>query len=193
MRASSSCVGGCCSLPCAGFPLPRLLLSQRTGPRCMGFSSCSTWAQQLRHVGFGAPQHVGFSWSGDRTCVPCIGRWILNHLTIREALKLAIFKIFCSLQIVWSLFHFCKGSQCSCFLESKIKSLVGFFLLSVLFLLVLTLLQAGCCVWKIIYKIHLKPIARFFSPQRTCSCWVSVDTGDLEVTLKQASPKIFPL
>ena len=31
-----------------------------------------------------APWHVGSSWTRDRTCVPCIGRQILNHWTIRE-------------------------------------------------------------------------------------------------------------
>ena len=28
---------------------------------------------------------LGFSWTRHRTCVFCIGRWILNHWTIREA------------------------------------------------------------------------------------------------------------
>ena len=32
-----------------------------------------------------APGHVGSSWTGDQTHVPCIGRWILNNWTIREA------------------------------------------------------------------------------------------------------------
>ena len=33
-----------------------------------------------------ALRHVGSSWSRDRTCVPCIGRQILNHWITREAL-----------------------------------------------------------------------------------------------------------
>ena len=41
-------------------------------------------AQQLRQ-GLVAPRHVGTSWIRDRTHVSCIGRWILNHWTTREA------------------------------------------------------------------------------------------------------------
>ena len=32
-----------------------------------------------------APQHVGSSWTRDLPRVPCIGKWILNHWTTREA------------------------------------------------------------------------------------------------------------
>ena len=39
--------GGYSSLWCAGFSLQWLLLLWSTGSRCMGFSSCSTRAQQL--------------------------------------------------------------------------------------------------------------------------------------------------
>ena len=35
--------------------------------------------------GLVAPQHVGSSWTGDRTCVFCIGRWTLYHWATREA------------------------------------------------------------------------------------------------------------
>jgi len=52
----------------------------------MGFSSCCTWTQWLWLMGFVVPQHVGSSWTRDRTGVPCIARWILNHWTTREAL-----------------------------------------------------------------------------------------------------------
>ena len=34
------------------------------------------------------PRHVESSWTRDRTCVPCIGRWILNHWITREVPKL---------------------------------------------------------------------------------------------------------
>ena len=44
----------------------------------MGFSHC-------------APQHMESSWTRDLTCVPCIGRQILNHWTTREVL-LALLK-----------------------------------------------------------------------------------------------------
>ena len=36
---------GYSSLWCAGFSLGWLLLLQSMGSRCMGFSSCGTWAQ----------------------------------------------------------------------------------------------------------------------------------------------------
>ena len=45
-------------------------------------------AQELWCTGLVAPWHVGSSWTRARTCVPCIGRWILNHCTTREALSL---------------------------------------------------------------------------------------------------------
>ena len=35
--------------------------------------------QAAVHKGLVIPQHMGFSWSRDQTCVPCIGRQILNH------------------------------------------------------------------------------------------------------------------
>ena len=35
-------------------------------------------------MGLVAPWHVGSSWTKNWTCVPCIGRWILNHCTTRE-------------------------------------------------------------------------------------------------------------
>ena len=36
---------------------------------------------------FSCPWHVESSWTRDRTHVPCIGRWILNHQTTREVLN----------------------------------------------------------------------------------------------------------
>ena len=51
---------------------------------CSGFSSCGTWAQQLWHTGLVALQHVRSSQTRDRTHVPCLGRWILNHCTTGE-------------------------------------------------------------------------------------------------------------
>ena len=40
--------------------------------------------QQLWYMGLVAPQHVGSSWTRARSCVPCIGRRILNHCATRE-------------------------------------------------------------------------------------------------------------
>ena len=45
-------------------------------------------AQQLWRTGLVAPQHVGSSWTRARTCVPCIGRQILNHCATREVPQL---------------------------------------------------------------------------------------------------------
>ena len=42
-------------------------------------------AQQLWRMGLVAPRHVGSSWTRAQTCVPCVGRRILNHCTTREA------------------------------------------------------------------------------------------------------------
>ena len=71
-----------------------------------GFSSCGAWAQwlqctgsrvrglqQLWVAGFVAPWRVGSSQTRARTCVPCIGRQILNHCTTREALSLYFYRI----------------------------------------------------------------------------------------------------
>ena len=67
-----------------------------TGPRCWasvvavrGLISCGLRALELWLSSCGAVlvvlQHVGSSWTRDRTSVPCIARWILNHWTTREA------------------------------------------------------------------------------------------------------------
>ena len=40
--------------------------------------------QQSWRTGLVAPRHVGSSRTRARTCVPCIGRWILNHCATRE-------------------------------------------------------------------------------------------------------------
>ena len=83
-------------LRCTGASLWWLLLLWGTGSRCAAFSSCGTWAQQLWfagssaqaqhlwHTGLVAPWHVGSSWTGARTHVPCIGRRILNHCATRK-------------------------------------------------------------------------------------------------------------
>ena len=39
-------------------------------------------------MGLAAPRQVGSSQTRDRTCVPCTGRWILNHCTTREVLDI---------------------------------------------------------------------------------------------------------
>ena len=91
--------GGYSSLQCAVFSLQWLLLLQSMRSLHASFSSCGTqaqqlWlagsrvqAQQLWCTGLVAPRHVRSSQTRARTRVPCIGRWILNHLNCatREA------------------------------------------------------------------------------------------------------------
>ena len=102
--------GALLQLQPAGAPLPCGGWASHCGgfSRCRaqavghtGFGSCSTGAKKLELPGSRAPRlgsaatvapglfavlHVGSSWTRDRTCVPCIGRWILIHCTIREFL-----------------------------------------------------------------------------------------------------------
>ena len=56
---------------------------------CGGCSCCrdsrACGLQWLQCMGLVTPQHVGSSRTRDRTCVPCVDRWILNHWTTREA------------------------------------------------------------------------------------------------------------
>ena len=97
--------GSYSSLWRAGFSLRWLLLLRSTGSRRTGFSSwgrrasivvaCELqqlWlagsraqAQQLSHTDLVAPRHVGSSWTRARTCVPCLGRQILNLCASRGA------------------------------------------------------------------------------------------------------------
>ena len=81
--------GGYSSLQCSGFSLRWLLLLGSTGSRARGLqqlwhAGSKAQAQQLWHTGLVAPPHVGSSQTRDRTCVPCIGRRILNHCATRE-------------------------------------------------------------------------------------------------------------
>ena len=48
--------------------------------------------QQLWHTGLAAPRHMGSSPTRARTCVPCIGRRILNHCATREARRWPLLK-----------------------------------------------------------------------------------------------------
>ena len=112
--------GGYSSFQCAVLTLQWLLLLRSTGSRPVGFSSCSTraqhlWlggsraqAQQLWRMGLAAPRHVGSSQTTTQNCVPCIGRWILNHCATREAPLIQLLcirenkAIFCSHTQRWS-------------------------------------------------------------------------------------------
>ena len=75
----------------AGFSLQWVLLCRALALGYIGFSSCSTWAQQMQlpgsragakqlwHGGLVVARHVEPSWTRDRTRVSCFGRWILYH------------------------------------------------------------------------------------------------------------------
>ena len=84
--------GGYSSLQYTGFSLWRLLLYWSSGSRRAGFSSGSTWAQQLWPTGLVAPHHVESSWTRDWIHVSCIGRQILIHWATREVLLTGILK-----------------------------------------------------------------------------------------------------
>ena len=58
--------------------------SHYRGLSCSGAQAPDAQAQQLWLTGLVAPQHVGSSRTRAQTCVPCIGRWILNHCATRE-------------------------------------------------------------------------------------------------------------
>ena len=78
------CVGS--SFLCEGF----LQLRRAGASHYRGLSRCraqapDAQAQQLWLTGPVAPRHVESSQTRARTCVPCIGRQILNHCATREA------------------------------------------------------------------------------------------------------------
>ena len=64
---------------------------------CGGFSCCGaralgTKASVVVALSLVTPWHVGSSWTRDRTHVPCIGRWIINHCATREVPMLIMLK-----------------------------------------------------------------------------------------------------
>ena len=66
---------------------------------CFGLRALECGLQQLWCSGVVAPPHVGSSQTRDRTHVPCHGRWILIHWTIREALLILSYSFFFPLLI----------------------------------------------------------------------------------------------
>ena len=46
--------------------------------------------QDLCDMALLVPRHVESSWTGDQTCVLCIGGWILSHCTTREVPKVSL-------------------------------------------------------------------------------------------------------
>ena len=80
--------GGYSSLWCTGFSLWWLLCVEHRLQVCrlqqLWLAGSRAQAQWLWRTGLAAPRHVGSSWTRARTCVPCIGRQILNHCATRE-------------------------------------------------------------------------------------------------------------
>ena len=70
----------CCAQAFSSRSEQGLLCSARP-PHRSRFPRCGAWALECRL----APRHVATSRTRDR--VPCLGRWILNHLTVRILLK----------------------------------------------------------------------------------------------------------
>ena len=102
VRAFSSCVEQGAPLCCGeSFSLPWLLSLRSAGSRHVGFRQLwlmgsRAQAQQLWHMGLVALRHVGSSRTRALTCVPCIGRRILNHCATREVpVCLFVFVLFC--------------------------------------------------------------------------------------------------
>ena len=73
---------------------------------CMrAFSRCRAHAHYLWPEGLAASKHMGSSWTRDQTHVPCIGRWILNYKTTREAPKIVCFDVVLFGLILYGSFH----------------------------------------------------------------------------------------
>ena len=71
-----------------------LLLWQSTGSRYGSSSGCNTGARKSWVTGWDAPQHLGSSWTKDRTHAPCTGRWALNHYTPEKSQPLLFILLF---------------------------------------------------------------------------------------------------
>ena len=82
VQAFSSCSYS--SLWCMGFSLQWLLLWPSMSCRSQGFSSFSTQAQLLWIHWLNCPTSCEIFTDQDQTCVPSIGRRILNHWITRK-------------------------------------------------------------------------------------------------------------
>ena len=58
--------------------------SSQGGLSCCEHGPWSLWPQELWRTGLTAPRHMGSSWTKNQTCVPYIGRRILNRWATRE-------------------------------------------------------------------------------------------------------------
>ena len=81
---------------------------------CCGFSCCRAWLLGYKCSTWGAwaelhQGHVGSSQTRARTCVPCIGWWILIHCTTREALDSSVLLSATrplNSRVLWGVFSF---------------------------------------------------------------------------------------
>ena len=86
-RLLSSC--GAWASRCGGFFCCRSTRFRARELQQLWLQGSKAWAQELWCMGL---WHMASSWTGDLTCVPCFGRWILSHWTTREVLP----TVFCS-------------------------------------------------------------------------------------------------
>ena len=99
--AFSSCMSGGYSAAACSLLIAAASLTAERSSRCEGFvaaahrlSSCCSQVLELRahwRTGLGAQRHVQSSWTRDRACVSCTGRWTLHHWATRGAQLLGIF------------------------------------------------------------------------------------------------------
>ena len=59
---------------------------------CFQLGRSRAQAQELHNTGLATPRHMGSSRTRDRTCVPHLGRQILNHWATREVVYLTIWR-----------------------------------------------------------------------------------------------------
>ena len=88
------------SLWCVGFSLRWLLLLRSTSSRHVGSVVVARGLQSAGSVVV-AHGHVGSSPTRERTCVPCIGRRVLNHCATRDVPALFIYELQNHFLIFW--------------------------------------------------------------------------------------------
>ena len=90
--------------------------AESTGSRAGGL-------QQLC-MGFVAPWHWGPSQTRDPTCIPCIGRLILNHWTSKEISCLFMYMITLILTVTTSVEEI-KSQKCCVHLTSNLRNILS--------------------------------------------------------------------
>ena len=102
--------------------------SHYRGLSCCGAQAPDAQAQQLWLSGPAAPRHVGCSQTRALTCVPCIGRQILNHCATREALFYAFDQYFTSILFITQIsFNFYTNLHYFLIPKTIVNSLLNWF------------------------------------------------------------------